>query len=108
MLSDAFAFAEMSGHLLAAALHGALAIWILQKPYLRQAAHKAMVFALIMVAAWALVCSLEGPLSLLANFMETLRNGALLFFMYILLRSDEENNQPPTVDGCYPVIAGRC
>lgn len=106
MLSDAFAFAEMSGHLLAAALHGALAIWILQKPYLRQAAHKAMVFALVLVAAWALVCSIEGPLSLLANFMETLRNGGLLFFMYILLRSDEENNQPPTVNILYAVMGG--
>lgn len=104
MLNFAFALTGMFGHLLAAALHGGLAIWMLQKQYLREPAHKAMIFALVMIAGWALVCSWEGPISLLANFMETVRNGALVLFMYTLLRSDESHGQPPTVSILYLVM----
>ncbi len=104
-MADFFPFIGTFGHLLAAALNGALAIWMLQKAYLRQPTHKAMILALVLTSAWALTCSWEGPLSLLAYFMETVRNGALLLFMYILLRSDESHEQPPTVSILYLVMS---
>lgn len=93
------------GHLLAAALHAGLAIWLSRNLRHNKAQLVPLVAALALLSFWALTVALEGPNNPISLFVESLRNASLLFLMFRLLRSDNSLRQPSTVHALYAVLA---
>ena len=93
------------GHGVAAILFGALAIWQFQRKVERSEQHIWLVIAIALTSFWALSIAVEGFLSPIARFAESLRNFGWLAFMFILLRSGEGRNEPKTVNGIYIALA---
>lgn len=93
------------GHLVAAILHGGLAVWLSRNLRMHKAQQVPLVIALALLSFWALTVAWEGPQASISLFVETLRNAALLFLMFRLLRSDDSLRQPHTVHALYAVLA---
>ncbi|MEM1133118.1 MAG: XrtA/PEP-CTERM system histidine kinase PrsK [Pseudomonadota bacterium] len=94
------------GHLVAALLHGGLAIWLSRSLRIQRSAQVPLIIALALLSFWALAVAWEGPRASISLFVETVRNAALLFLMFQLLRSDDSLRQPATVHALYAVLAG--
>ncbi|MEO1044699.1 MAG: XrtA/PEP-CTERM system histidine kinase PrsK [Pseudomonadota bacterium] len=104
-LGSYLGLAGFFGHLLAAALHGGLAVWLSRNMRQNHWQQLPLVSALALLSFWALTVAWEGPEASISLFVETLRNAALLFLMFRLLRSDDSLRQPPTVTALYAVLA---
>ncbi len=93
------------GHGLTAVLFGALAIWLFQRKVERNGKHICLVIAIALTSFWALSIAVEGSLSPIARFAETLRNFGWLAFMFSLLRAGEGRDEPKTVNVIYVALA---
>ncbi|MGB5485665.1 XrtA/PEP-CTERM system histidine kinase PrsK [Parasphingorhabdus sp.] len=93
------------GHGVAAILFGALAIWQFQRRVDRNHQQIWLVVAITLTSFWALSVAVEGFLSPISRFAETLRNFGWLAFMFILLRAGEGRDEPKTVNGIYVALA---
>ncbi|WP_417622171.1 XrtA/PEP-CTERM system histidine kinase PrsK [Parasphingorhabdus sp.] len=93
------------GHGIAAILFGALAIWQFQRKVERNNKQIWLVIAIALTSFWALSISVEGSLSPIARFAESLRNFGWLAFMFALLRAGEGRDEPKTVNIIYAALA---
>ena len=93
------------GHGVAAILFGALAIWQFQRKVERNDKHIWLIVAIALTSFWALTIAVEGSLSPISRFSETLRNFGWLAFMFILLRAGEGRDEPKTVNSIYVALA---
>ncbi len=93
------------GHGIAATLFGALAIWQFQRKVDRNQQQIWLVIAITLTSFWALSIAVEGFLSPIARFAETLRNFGWLAFMFILLRAGEGRDEPKTVNSIYVTLS---
>ena len=100
-----FSIVGFWGHVGAAALFAALAIWLFQREESSGTAYLSLVVAASLTAFWALSVAVEGPTSGIANFGESLRNLAWLAFMFALLRTDPNAFRPPTINAIYITLA---
>tara|TARA_R110000824_G_scaffold6103_4_gene28092 strand:+ start:5424 stop:7520 length:2097 start_codon:yes stop_codon:yes gene_type:complete len=98
-------YISVFGHGIAAALFGALAIWQFQRKTDRNEQQIWLVIAIALTSFWALSVAVEGALSPISRFAETLRNFGWLAFMFILLRSGEGHDEPKTVNVIYIALA---
>ncbi len=85
-------FIALWGHLLAAALYGALAIFQLRR-WNGDARNRPLITAFAAMSVWAIFLGLIGPYTLLAQFAESGRNLAFLAFMYGLMAGAEGGDQ---------------
>ncbi|SIN87259.1 putative PEP-CTERM system histidine kinase [Parasphingorhabdus marina DSM 22363] len=92
------------GHGIAAALFAALAIWLFQRKSERNVTQVWLINAIAMTSFWALAVSVEGALSPMASFAESLRNIGWLAFMFALLRTGEGRDEPRTVMYIYAAL----
>ncbi|MBQ0770934.1 MAG: hypothetical protein KBT59_03740 [Sphingomonadales bacterium] len=97
-------YISLFGHGLAAALFGALAIWQFQRKVERNDKHIWLIVAIALTSFWALTIAVEGSLSPISRFSETLRNFGWLAFMFILLRAGEGRDEPKTVNVIYAAL----
>lgn len=93
------------GHGIAAVLFGALAIWQFQRKVERNEKQIWLVIAILLTSFWALSVAVEGGMSPIAHFAETLRNFGWLAFMFTLLRTGEGRDEPKTVNSIYVTLA---
>ena len=98
-------YISIFGHGIAAALFGALAIWQFQRKVARNTKHIWLIVAIALTSFWALSIAVEGPLSQISRFAETLRNFGWLAFMFTLLRAGEGRDEPKTVNIIYAALA---
>ena len=98
-------YISIFGHGIAAALFGALAIWQFQRKVERNTKHIWLIVAIALTSFWALSIAVEGPLSQISRFAETLRNFGWLAFMFTLLRAGEGRDHPKTVNIIYAALA---
>ncbi|AMO71940.1 XrtA/PEP-CTERM system histidine kinase PrsK [Sphingorhabdus sp. M41] len=98
-------YISLFGHGIAAALFGALAIWQFQRKVDRNSKQIWLVIAIALTSFWALSIAVEGHLSPISRFAETLRNCGWLAFMFILLRAGEGRDEPKTVNTIYAALA---
>ena len=92
------------GHGIAAILFGALAIWQFQRKVERNEKQIWLVIAILLTSFWALSIAVEGGMSPIAHFAETLRNFGWLAFMFTLLRTGEGRDEPKTVNSIYVAL----
>jgi putative PEP-CTERM system histidine kinase len=97
-------YISVFGHAIAAALFGALAIWQFQRKVPRTEKHIWLIVAIALTSFWALSIAVEGFLTPIARFSETLRNFGWLAFMFILLRTGEGRDEPKTVNVIYAAL----
>jgi putative PEP-CTERM system histidine kinase len=97
-------YISLFGHGIAAALFGALAIWQFQRTADRNDKHIWLIIAIALTSFWALSIAVEGYLSPISRFAETLRNFGWLAFMFILLRAGEGRDEPKTVNTIYAAL----
>ncbi|WP_321323498.1 XrtA/PEP-CTERM system histidine kinase PrsK [uncultured Parasphingorhabdus sp.] len=95
---------SLFGHGIAAALFGALAIWQFQRKVERNNKQIWLIIAITLTSFWALSITVEGHLSQISRFAETLRNFGWLGFMFILLRAGEGRDEPKTVNVIYAAL----
>ncbi|MEW4467243.1 XrtA/PEP-CTERM system histidine kinase PrsK [Parasphingorhabdus sp. JC815] len=100
-MSAILSHVSIFGHGLAAVLFTALAIWQFQKKPARNKGQLALVIALALTSFWALSITIEGALSTISSFAESLRNLGWLVFMFVLLRTGEGRNEPTAVNIIY-------
>ncbi|WP_417590803.1 XrtA/PEP-CTERM system histidine kinase PrsK [Parasphingorhabdus sp.] len=93
------------GHGIAAMLFGALAIWQFQRKVERNEKQICLVIAILLTSFWALSVAVEGGMSPIAYFAETLRNFGWLAFMFSLLRAGEGRDEPKTVNSIYLALS---
>ena len=98
------AYISLFGHGIAAALFGALAIWQFQRKVERTDKHIWLIVAIALTSFWALSIAVEGSLTPISRFSETLRNFGWLAFMFILLRTGEGRDEPKTVNTIYAAL----
>ncbi|WP_417610142.1 XrtA/PEP-CTERM system histidine kinase PrsK [Parasphingorhabdus sp.] len=98
-------YISIFGHAIAAALFGALAIWQFQRKVERTDKHIWLIVAITLTSFWALAIAVEGYLSPISRFAETLRNFGWLAFMFTLLRAGEGRDEPKTVNIIYAALA---
>ncbi|WP_254306129.1 hypothetical protein [Sphingopyxis sp. BSNA05] len=98
-------YISLFGHGIAAALFGALAIWQFQRKVERNNKQIWLIIAITLTSFWALSIAVEGYLSPISRFAETLRNFGWLGFMFILLRAGEGRDEPKTVNGIYAALS---
>ncbi|MEH6790746.1 XrtA/PEP-CTERM system histidine kinase PrsK [Parasphingorhabdus sp.] len=98
-------YISLLGHGVAAALFAALAIWQFQRKVERSEKHAWLIIAIALTSFWSLSIAVEGSLSPIARFAETLRNFGWLAFMFILLRTGEGRDEPKTVNIIYIALA---
>ncbi|MEO9601060.1 XrtA/PEP-CTERM system histidine kinase PrsK [Parasphingorhabdus sp.] len=96
---------SLFGHGIAAVFFGALSIWQFQRKVERTDKHIWLIIATTLTSMWALSISVEGYLSPITRFTESLRNFGWLAFMFILLRAGEGRNEPKTVNVIYVALA---
>jgi len=92
------------GHGIAAVFFGALAIWQFQRKVERNEKQIWLVIAILLTSFWALSVAVEGGMSPIAHFAETLRNFGWLAFMFTLLRAGEGRDEPKTVNSIYVAL----
>ncbi|WP_373490567.1 XrtA/PEP-CTERM system histidine kinase PrsK [Parasphingorhabdus sp.] len=97
-------YISLFGHGIAAALFGALAIWQFQRKVERNEKHLWLISAIALTSFWALSIAVEGHLSPISRFAETLRNFGWLGFMFTLLRAGEGRDEPKTVNIIYAAL----
>lgn len=97
-------YISLFGHAIAAALFGALAIWQFQRKVERTEKHIWLIVAIALTSFWALSIAVEGSLTPISRFSETLRNFGWLAFMFILLRTGEGRDEPKTVNTIYATL----
>ncbi len=97
-------YISLFGHGIAAALFGALAIWQFQRTVDRNGKHLWLIIAIALTSFWALSIAVEGYLSPISRFAETLRNFGWLAFMFILLRSGEVRVEPKMAKTVYAAL----
>jgi putative PEP-CTERM system histidine kinase len=90
-------------HAVAAILFGALALWQLRLS-VKDAQQKALVFASLATALWALITAMSGYEMLSATLGEQCRNIGWLVFMYTLWRQGTGADRPKTVLALYIVL----
>jgi len=98
-------YISIFGHGIAAALFGALAIWQFQRKVDRNNKQIWLIIAIALTSFWALSIAVEGYLSPISRFAETLRNFGWLGFMFILLQAGEGRDEPKTVNSIYAALA---
>ena len=98
-------YISLFGHGLAAALFGALAIWQFQRKGERTEKHIWLIVAIALTSFWALSIAVEGSLTAISRFSESLRNFGWLAFMFILLRTGEGRDEPKTVNVIYAALS---
>ena len=81
-------FIALWGHLLAAALYGALAVFQLRR-WNGDPRNRPLITAFAAMSVWAIFLGLLGPYTLLTQFAESGRNLAFLAFMYGLMTGAE-------------------
>jgi putative PEP-CTERM system histidine kinase len=96
---------SLFGHGIAAALFAALAIWQFQRKVERNDKQIWLVIAISLTSFWALSVAVEGSLSPISRFSETLRNFGWLAFMFSLLRAGEGRDEPKTVNIIYAALS---
>lgn len=97
-------YISLFGHGIAAALFGTLAIWQFQRKGERTDKHIWLIVAIALTSFWALSIAVEGSLTAISRFSETLRNFGWLAFMFILLRTGEGRDEPKTVNVIYAAL----
>ncbi len=97
-------YISLFGHGIAAALFGALAIWQFQRKVERNNKHIWLISAIALTSFWALSVAVEGSLSPISRFAETLRNFGWLAFMFTILRAGEGRDEPKTVNVIYAAL----
>jgi len=85
-------FIALWGHLLAAALYGALAVFQLRR-WNGDPRNRPLITAFAAMSVWAIFLGLLGPYTLLTQFAESGRNLAFLAFMYGLMAGAEGGAQ---------------
>jgi len=97
-------YISIFGHGIAASLFGVLAIWQFQRKVERSDKHIWLIVAIALTSFWALSIAVEGILSPISRFAESLRNFGWLAFMFILLRAGEGRDEPKTVNVIYAAL----
>lgn len=100
-------FIGNSGHALAAALFAALGIWSLRRR--DGAPERALLsLALLLTSCWALYIGFGGVDKPLSGIIETIRNGAWLLLMFVMLRRGEGRQSGAlwAITAVYAVTAG--
>jgi putative PEP-CTERM system histidine kinase len=93
------------GHAAAGFLFAALAVWIFQQYGTSNRQQISLIVALGLTACWGIANIMAGPTSIAANLAETVRNLGWLGFLYALLKSGGENEQPRTIVMTYIALA---
>ena len=93
------------GHLLAAALYAALAVWQLRH-WQSEQRNRPLVTAFAVISVWTIFVALLGERQFLAQLAESGRNLAFLAFMYGLLRGADDDRRQRALKWVYAAVAG--
>ncbi|APG62953.1 hypothetical protein LPB140_09300 [Sphingorhabdus lutea] len=93
------------GHLTAAFAYVMMAIWLLHKYGSSSAKQLMMIIALSVTAIWAFATTVSGVNTIYAQATETVRNLAWFSFLFFLLKGEDTEEQPRTVNILYAVVA---
>jgi putative PEP-CTERM system histidine kinase len=97
--------AALWGHLLAAALYGALAVYQLRR-WNGEARNRPLITAFASMSVWTIFLALLGPYTFLTQLAESGRNLAFLAFMYGLLAGAAEHEGQRAVKSLFAAVAG--
>lgn len=93
------------GFILAAALNGMLAVWLLHRRENATRANFVLIAALALTSFWGLAGAVEGAASPITLFAESARNMGWLAFMFALVRSGGSGQQPAAIPLLYGLLA---
>jgi putative PEP-CTERM system histidine kinase len=101
---ETFSLIGFWGHAAVGFLFAALAVWLFQQYGTANRQQVMLNTALALTAAWGVATIMAGPLTFVSQCAETLRNLGWLGFLYSLLKSGGENEQPRTILMTYVVL----
>ncbi|MEA3014075.1 MAG: hypothetical protein QOD42_2620 [Sphingomonadales bacterium] len=99
------AFLALWGHLIAAALYGALAMFQLRR-WNGDPRNRPLLAAFASMAVWTIFLAMLGSYNLLAQLAESARNLAFLAFMYGLMTSAGDAHGKRALKGVFAAVAG--
>ncbi len=103
-MPETFSLIGFWGHAAVGFLFAALAVWLFQQYGTANRQQVMLNTALGLTAAWGVATIMAGPLTFASQCAETLRNLGWLGFLYSLLKSGGENEQPRTILMTYVVL----